>query len=818
MTLPVGSEPANLPVSSQLPQANPRVGAMVRVTGTVQGVGFRPMVYRLATALGLGGEVWNDGQGVLMRLWGPQAQIDQMVHRLPEQSPPLASITKIERYPLASGPLPPSHFRILTSQPTPVSTAIAADAATCGDCLAEIFDPHSRFFRYPFTNCTHCGPRLSIIHQLPYDRPHTAMAGFSLCPACEAEYGDMGQRRFHAQPIACPACGPHLWVEAAADQGLPPAFPSMDPIQQVVALLQSGEVIALKGLGGVHLACDATNSAAVRHLRQTKGRSHKPFALMVRDVAAIIPYCDVSPLEATLLTSPAAPIVLLTRKHLGTRALESLPALASDLAPGLSRLGVMLPHTPLHHLIFYHLDRPLVMTSGNYQGQPQCIENQAVRERLGSIARYFVLHNRPIVHRVEDSVVQVTAGQVEVLRRSRSYAPTPIPLPEGFAAAPAILALGGQLKSTFCLLRAGQAILSPHLGDLQQGAAYQDYRQTLDRYLELFQYRPQGLAVDGHPEYLSTQLGQDWGDRQGLPVTRVQHHHAHIAACLADQGLPLQTAPVLGIALDGLGYGEAGQLWGGEFLLADYRYYRRLAHLKPIPLLGGSQAIRQPWRTTYAHLIAALGSWQNLQKSFGDLPLVTFLEHQPRSLLDTMVIQGLNSPLTSSAGRLFDAVAAALGICRAGISYEGQAAIELAALVTEADQAAAVDSGYGLTLVRPDQEDYPVVMDPAPLWWALLRDLQRQAPLALMAARFHRGLASAIATLAIDLARHQHLTMVALSGGVWQNQILLTQVRQQLQAAGLKVLTHSQVPANDGGLCLGQALVAAAQQMAQLVP
>ncbi|XGB40884.1 MAG: carbamoyltransferase HypF [Nodosilinea sp. LVE1205-7] len=557
----------------------------------------------------------------------------------------------------------------------------------------------------------------------------------------------------------------------------------------------------------MHLACDATNPVSLQHLRRAKGRGHKPFAVMIRDLAAIAPYCEVSPEEAALLTSPAAPIVLLTRKE----PPGSLPALPPDLAPGVSRLGVMLPHTPLHHLIFDHLDRPLVMTSGNYQGRPQCIENQAAREQLGAIAHCFLLHNRPIVNRVEDSVVQVTAGQVEMVRRSRGYAPTPITLPSGFSSTAAILALGGQLKNTFCLLRAGQAILSPHLGDLENAAVYQDYRQTLQRYLELFQYQPQALAVDCHPDYLSTKLGQEWGDRQGLVVTRVQHHHAHIAACLADNSLPLQTAPVLGIALDGLGYGEAGQLWGGEFLLADYCHYRRLAHLKPVPLLGGSQAIRQPWRSTYAHLIAALGSWTNLQRAFGDLSLVTFLEHQPRSLLDALITQGINSPLSSSAGRLFDAVAAALGICRQEISYEGQAAAELAALVTTADLAAADGTGYGFAVELADRPVYPLVLDPTPMWRALLRDLQHQLPLALMAARFHLGLAGAIAELAIHLARHQNLTMVALSGGVWQNQILLTLVRQKLQIAGLKVLSHSQVPANDGGLCLGQALVAAAR-------
>ncbi|MBU6228993.1 MAG: carbamoyltransferase HypF [Cyanobacteria bacterium REEB459] len=822
MALPVETDPTHVQASSR--RSEPKVGQLIRVSGTVQGVGFRPMVYRLAKALGLGGEVGNDGQGVLIRLWGAQTQIDQLMAALLEHLPPLARVTQIESQPLRWQPADSSQFRIVDSQLTPVNTSITADGATCGDCLAEVFDSQSRFFHYPFTTCTHCGPRLSIIVQLPYDRPHTAMAGFPLCAACRADYKNPEQRRFHAQPIACPVCGPQVWLEAASDGSAVVASATSEGISGVLAQLLdqllAGEIVAIKGLGGVHLAADATNSAALRQLRQAKGRRHKPFAVMARDVAAIIPYCQVSPQEAALLTSPAAPIVLLTRNQ--TSPPGSHPALAADLAPGLARLGVMLPHTPLHHLIFHHLDRPLVMTSGNYQGRPQCIDNQAAREQLGSIARYFLLHNRGIVNRVEDSVVQVTAGRVEVLRRSRGYAPTPLALPAGFYSAPAVLALGSQLKATFCLIRAGQATLSPHLGDLDNSAIYQDYQQTLQRYLQVLQYQPQELAVDHHPDYLSTKLGQDWGDRQSLAVTRVQHHHAHIAACLADNGLPLLSAPVLGIALDGLGYGEAGQLWGGEFLLADYRHYRRLAYLKPIPLLGGSQAIRQPWRSTYAHLVTALGGWPRLKAAFADLPLVAFLDRQPRSLLDTLLTQGLHCPLSSSAGRLFDAVAAALGICQQEVSYEGQAAMELAAQVSPADLAAVGGTGYrfrvGRAVPGADPEAYPLVVDPTPLWWALLKDLQRQTPLGLMAARFHLGLAEAIAGLAVQLARQQHLTTVALSGGVWQNQLLLNQVRQQLQAAGLTVLSHSQVPANDGGLSLGQALVAAAQRLSPLVP
>ncbi|MEB3313302.1 MAG: carbamoyltransferase HypF [Cyanobacteriota bacterium] len=780
------------------------VAELIRIRGTVQGVGFRPTVYRLAQQLGLRGQVVNDGQGVRVRVAGPAHGLDQLVAELQRQAPPLARITAVERQPLALAAVPEADFTIGPSQATAVRTEMAPDAATCPQCVADMFNATSRYFHYPFTNCTHCGPRLSLIRKLPYDRQQTAMAAFPLCADCQAEYQDSQQRRFHAQPIACPACGPQLWIETGEGDRLPLAA---DAGAQIAALLLAGEILAIKGLGGVHLAGDATNSATVGRLRQAKGRDHKPFALMVRDLAVLAAYARVSPQEAALLTSPAAPIVVLNRQD--TEA--DLP-LAPDLAPGVASLGVMLPHTPLHHLIFRHLDRPMVMTSGNYTGQPQCIGNPETRQQLGSIASHLVLHNRDILHRVEDSLVRVVAGQVQVWRRARGYAPVPLALPPGFEAAPPLLALGGELKSAFCLLRSGQAILSQHLGDLERGAVYQAYQETLAWYLEVFQHQPQGLVIDRHPEYLSSKLGQEWGDRQGLPLTRVGHHHAHIAACLADNQVPLGSAPVLGIALDGLGYGEDDGLWGGEFLLVDYRHCRRLAHLKPVALLGGSQAMRQPWRNTYAQLLAALGSWSTLAAQFGDLELVAFLDQQPRPLLDAMLSQGLNAPLSSSAGRLFDAVAAALGCCRLA-SYEGQGAIALESLVRSADLEAALASAYPFRVLAGATAQDPLVLDPTPLWPALLGDLQRPTAPGLIAARFHQGLAMAIANLAADLAHRHRLTTVALSGGVWQNAILATQVPPLLTAQGLTVLTHRQVPTNDGGICLGQAVVAAARQM-----
>ncbi|MEB3289090.1 MAG: carbamoyltransferase HypF [Leptolyngbya sp.] len=793
------------------------VAEAMRVTGTVQGVGFRPTVYRLAVGLGLRGHVLNDGEGVLIHLAGAQDQINQFVAKLLREKPPLAKITCIQRQPLPLDALTAPDFTIVESQHTPARTEIPPDAATCPHCLADILNPRNRYFRYPFTNCTHCGPRLSIIRHLPYDRQSTSMAWFEMCPSCRQDYQDVAHRRFHAQPTACPVCGPRVWIERADGQPASKSLALIDEAEAVATLILRGEIVAIKGLGGVHLACDATNDAAVQTLRQRKHRDHKPFALMVKDLATLAPYCDVSPQEADLLQSPAAPIVLLNRlptpdSRLPTphSPLPTPPALSPNLSPNLQTLGVMLPHTPLHHLIFQRLDRPIVMTSGNRSHEPQCITNEAVRDHLGHLATYFLLHNRDIVNRVDDSVVRVVDGQPQVWRRARGYAPAPMALPAGFEAVSPVLAFGGELKNTFCLLRPGQAILSQHLGDLENAAAYQGYRQTLDLYRNLFDYEPEHLAVDAHPEYLSTKLGRDWAADQGRPITTVQHHHAHIAACMVDNGLPLETAPVLGLALDGLGYGDDGTFWGGEWLLADYRQYHRVAHLKPVALLGGSQAIRQPWRNTYAHLIAAFGDWPTVQTLFPALDLVRFLQHQPLATLDAMLAQRINAPLASSAGRLFDAVAAALGGCRERATYEGQGAMELEALIQPQHLEAAQLSAYAFAMGdRP--KGNPRILDPAPMWKSLLTDVQHGTPPALIAARFHVGFAQALTTLTQALAQDYPVTTVALSGGVFQNQVLVRQVKQRLQALGLTVLIHHQVPPNDGGLALGQAVIAAAQ-------
>ncbi|MBE7382355.1 MAG: carbamoyltransferase HypF [Leptolyngbya sp. SIO1E4] len=787
------------------------IAAEVRVKGTVQGVGFRPMVYQLAIAHGLRGEVYNDAAGVVIRVAGPANSVDEFINQLRPSAPPLAKIESVEQRDVAVATVPQSQFEITPSRSGHSRTQIAADAATCPQCLADSLDPFSRFYRYPFTNCTHCGPRLSIVRAIPYDRGRTSMATFPMCPDCQAEYDDPLNRRFHAQPVACYHCGPKAWLERADKRPVvADMFSMLDDVDAVCTLLQRGEIVAIKGIGGIHLACDATHETAVSQLRQRKQRYHKPFALMVRDLSVIDPYCEVSDAERALLESPAAPIVLLRRRRQASGVRIQNPksktqnSLAPSLAPNLHTLGVMLPYTPLHHLMLKRMDRPIVLTSGNVSDEPQCIDNETAREKLGHIATYFLLHDREIVNRVDDSVVRVVAGQRQTLRRARGYAPEPIQLPAGFEDTPPILAMGGELKSTVCLGRGGEAILSQHLGDLEQAPAFAAYQETLTLYQQLFEHQPVAIAADLHPDYLSTQLAHQIAQDQALPLYGIQHHHAHIAACMVEHGLPMDSEPVLGIALDGLGYGADDTLWGGEFLVADYRDFQRVAHFEPMAMLGGAQATRQPWRNTYAQLVAALG-WPALTEQFGDLELVQFLAQKPRSVLDQMLATQLRSPLASSAGRLFDAVAAAVGCCRETASYEGQGAIELEALI-QSDELGGEPYPFALQATEAGLQ-----LSAAPLWPELLRDLQQGTARSQIAARFHQGLAAAISDLAVDLAARHSLTQVVLSGGVFQNQVLLMAVQDRLRQQGLTVLTPHTVPPNDGGVSLGQLAIAAAR-------
>ena len=769
----------------------------IRVRGRVQGVGFRPKIWHIARELGLAGEVLNDSDGVLLRVGGDRARLAAFLDGIESDLPPLARVDSIETRSY-SGQLS-SEFRIAESSSSRARTQIAPDAAICAACRAELGDRNDRHYRYPFTSCTHCGPRLSIVTAIPYDRAATTMAPFELCPDCRSEYDNPRDRRFHAEAIACPWCGPIarlIALRAAASDG----NPACDDVERAANLIRDGEVLAIKGIGGYHLACDAANVATLAQLRQLKRRPAKPFALMARDLDVIRQYCSVSPDEERQLTGAQAPIVLLRAG--GPRHLPG------GVAPGLDTLGFMLPTTPLHLLLLQEMDAPLVMTSGNVSGAPPIIDDGQAGEQLAGIARYALAHDRRIANRVDDSVVRVMDGKSRVLRRARGFAPSPIKLPAGFEAAPELVALGGELKATFCLLKDGQAILSQHQGDLENAATFSDYQKNLALYRQIFAHSPAALVIDRHPEYLSSKLARVESRKHGLPLLEVQHHHAHVAACLAENGYPLDAPPVLGIVLDGLGFGDDGTIWGGEFLLADYRDYRRLARLKPVAMPGGVQAIRQPWRNLYAHLTEAIG-WAELTAKFSGLDLYEQLHGKRRVILDAMIAKHLNSPLASSCGRLFDAVAAALGVCSEQQVYEGEAAIRLEALAASAALPAG-DVGYPFSVsCLPDAL---MELDPTPMWTALLCDLMRDIPPSVAALRFHRGLSTVLVEVAQQLAHRgtPRFETVALSGGCFQNRILFESVAAQLRHLGLVVLTHAQAPANDGGLSLGQAAIAAA--------
>lgn len=804
-----------------------------RVCGTVQGVGFRPTVWRLAHELGITGSVINDTQGVQIVAIGTAQQLDTLARRLHDEAPPLARINTLQRHPAARPDPLPEGFVIGASDTRlkhHTVTGVSADAAICVACVADIFDPFGRRFRYPLTHCTHCGPRLSFVTGVPYDRAQTTMAAYPMCADCRAEYESPGNRRFHAEPIACHVCGPKVSLKRPDGRAFTiDTYTFLDDCDAAGTLLARGHIVAIKGLGGYQLACDATQPEAVARLRALKRRERKPFALMAASVDAMRAWCAVSEAEAALLQTPAAPIVLLDRLG-ATSLLAGAPRIAEAVAPGLNRLGFMLPSTGVHHLVLRRMKRPIVLTSGNLSDEPQAITLAELTQRFpndlhGGID--FVLdHDRPIARRVDDSVMRMMEGSARVLRRARGLAPAPIALPAGFATAPAVLAYGSELKNTFCLLQGGsdggQAILSPHIGDLENAATLADYQRALSDLQGFFAFQPQQRACDAHPAYLSTQRARhDAGS--GPEPTEVLHHHAHIAACLLDNGWPLDGGPVLGVALDGLGYGAGGELWGGEFAIADYGTFDRRGTFKPVALLGGEQAMREPWRNTYAHLMAQMG-WPAFAMNYRELALHDFLAAQPRTVLDQMLSKRLNSPLASSCGRLFDAVAAAVGLCREHAAYEGQGAVELEACVDhevlryEDEQLA-----YPFAIPRLKDSHLPYI-EPLAMWSALLGDLILKTPVPVMAARFHKGLARVIVKMVDQLAQAHEaagqpaLRVVALSGGVFQNQTLLEGVSERLRHGGYTVLTHHRVPCNDGGLALGQAAIAAARTLKEKPP
>jgi hydrogenase maturation protein HypF len=732
----------------------------VRVEGTVQGVGFRPFVHGLATGLGLAGLVGNDSRGVFIEVEGDLHAVERFLTGLREP-PPLALIERISTRPLSPDGL--SGFAIVGSDTSGRrSVLVSADSATCADCLRELRDPADRRYGYPFVNCTNCGPRFTIVTDVPYDRPNTTMAGFAMCAACAAEYRDPADRRFHAQPVCCPACGPHVTLRDAGGRALPG-----EPIEAARALLRQGGILALKGLGGYHLAATAGDESAVAALRSRKHREDKPFAVMAADVRSARRLGEVGPAEEALLRSVRRPIVLLRR-------LAGVP-LAGSVAPGNRSIGVMLPYTPLHHLL---AGEPLVLTSGNVSDEPIAYRDEDAFAALREIADAFLTHDRPIHVRTDDSVTRVFRGRELPVRRSRGYVPGPVPLPAG---GPPLLACGAELKNTFCLAKDGRAFVSHHIGDLENYETLRAYREGIEHFGRLFDITPSLIAHDLHPEYLSTKYALE----QDLPLVGVQHHHAHIASCMADNEW---TEPVIGVAFDGTGYGTDGTLWGGEFLVADLTGFERAGHLLPVPLPGGTMAIREPWRMAAAHGVPA------------DLDVA----RRNAASWDTVVAmgrRGVGSPLTSSVGRLFDAVAAVLGV-RDRVNYEGQAAIELEQRADSRERGT-----YPILL----GDGSPFTIRGADLVAAVVADLRAGAGVPAIAARFHNAVAGLVVAGAVRLRETTGLTTVALSGGVFQNLLLLERAVGGLEAAGFAVLVHHRVPPNDGGISLGQAAVAAAR-------
>jgi len=833
--------PAPHPAPPAAATCGPRpVAVRLRARGVVQGVGFRPFVYSLARRHGLSGWVRNTSAGVEIHVEGREAAVAAFAAALPAEAPPRARIATLTRD--VAEPEGTAGFVILESAVDPAEyQLVSPDIATCADCRREVLDPHDRRHRYPFTNCTNCGPRLTIIEDLPYDRQRTTMRGFPMCPSCRREYEDPLDRRFHAEPTACPVCGPRvqllvrsgdggLEIRAAGTSGDPAG-----PIREAAVLLRGGAIVAVQGLGGFHLACDATDGAAVLRLKERKRRPHKPLAVMVSDVGELRRHCRVTAAEEAVLTSPEHPIVLLEWREVGaagepgpevsaaaTRTVEETAAgsgrqvpVDPEVAVGQRYLGVMLPYTPLHILLLEECARPLVMTSGNLAEEPMVKDRDEMR-RLDGIADAYLVHDRPIAERCDDSVVQVRGGRPRLVRRARGYAPFPVPLPRPL---PSVLACGAELKNTFCLTRDANAFLSHHIGDLENLETLESYEDGIAAYRRLFRVDPEVVAYDLHPEYLATKYARS------LPGEKVpvQHHHAHVAAALVEAGVESR---VIGVSMDGLGYGDDGVLWGGEVLVCDLEGYRRVAHLEALPLPGGALAIRRPWRTALGWVVAALGP-TGLERALSLLARPGPAGERPSdeeavAALVRQVETRTNAPLTTSCGRLFDAVAALAGV-RREISYEGQAAIELemrsrpdatpygwdlegdpgaaagAPLLSAAEhlRESAAGAGDGAAAVRL-----------APLLDGVLTDLEAGRPADLVGGRLHVTLAAMVA----DLCRRVHaatgIADVALTGGVFQNRLMAGLCEDAVRREGLRVLDGGLIPVNDGGVSLGQAAVA----------
>ncbi|UCH50839.1 MAG: carbamoyltransferase HypF [Chloroflexota bacterium] len=755
--------------------------ARISARGIVQGVGFRPFVYQLASRYNLKGWVCNTSEDVKIEIQGESKDLKRFLSELQNNAPPLAHIESISV--TYHPPAEYTSFEIRHSiaeegkyQP------VSPDIATCQACLEEIFRPEDRRYHYPFTNCTNCGPRFTIIEDVPYDRPNTTMRSFIMCPDCQAEYDNPLDRRFHAQPNACPKCGPSLeLVDTKGNQ-----IETSDVIVTASQLLKHGKIIAIKGLGGFLLACDATNEKAVKVLRQRKRRPFKPLAIMVADMEEARMHCLVSETEGKLLTSQQSPIVLLQWKQDST--------VCQAVAPNLKYLGVMLPYTPLHHLFIREVGLPLVMTSGNISEEPIAKDNDEALRRLSGIADYFLVHNRDIYARYDDSVTCVEHGTAQVTRRARSYAPYPIHL--DFKAKP-VLGCGAEEKNTFCLTKDSHAFVSQHIGDMENLETLEHFENTLALYKRLFRIEPETIAYDLHPEYLSTKYALELGSQfSHLKLVPIQHHHAHIVSCMTDNGVE---STVIGVALDGTGYGSDGRIWGGEFLVADYKDFQRMGHLEYLPLPGGVAAIKKPYRTAAGYLIKLLGE-NSLKNKLAFLKQIDTVEIE---LIKRQIQTGLNSPLCSSMGRLFDAVSALIDV-RGEIDYEGQAAVELEMIAYDGCDEVG-NKGYPYSIVNNDVVN---IIQLKELLSTIVEDLYRGVSKTTISAMFHNAVAQMICEMCQLIAKRTGINQVALSGGVFQNRLLLREVVPLLKAADLSVLTHKHIPCNDGGISLGQAVIA----------
>lgn len=811
----------------------------IHVTGIVQGVGMRPFVYREAMAHGICGWVLNAGDGVHVEAHASGAAVDGFVAALSEHAPAAARVERVDVADLEPGTWDAANeqgFRIVASQDqTAHTTLVSPDIATCDDCLRELFDPADRRYHYPFINCTNCGPRFTIIRSLPYDRAATSMDRFPMCPECAAEYADPLDRRFHAQPDACFDCGPHItWREAAGGMVLESseATPAVGDtressdaiIERCVELLEAGGIVAIKGLGGFHLACDAANEQAVVELRRHKRRSNKPLAVMVRDLTDAERLCRVNDAERDLLAGSIRPIVLLRRRGVGMGDSFDALALAPSVAHDLPELGVMLPYTPLQHLLLAaaetHGMHALVMTSGNLSEEPIETDDDLAWEHLvaAGIADALLGNDRAILSRYDDSVVRVVDGVVMPVRRARGYAPQPLPLPALASAAPCVLACGPQQKATIALTRedangTSACFVSQHIGDVENGATFDAWNAARTRLEDLFDLAPAALACDLHPSYLSSQWAREQARERNLPLIEVQHHHAHIASVMAEAIATGQLAPnarVLGIAFDGTGAGTDGTIWGGEFLVAGLADFERTAHLRTWALPGGAASVRDARRNAFA-LLSELG----LLEHPGAARLLDSIDEQTRSVTVTMIERNINSPRTSSMGRLFDAAAAILGICGTA-TYEGEPAIELEAAAWRAfgrENASSTDSQVGASTPA----DGSPILDPKPLFEALLSGIEADAPTDRLALGFHIVIARASARIASEICAREGIDTVALSGGVFMNRLLLRLLTRELKDAGLAVLVPHTVPVNDGCIAYGQAAVARAR-LAQVIP